>query len=239
MSQKVGRPADPHARVDLLRAAEEIFVEQGLDVAKVEDIAARAGRSKGAFYLHFDRKEDAFRQLVETMLAQLATRVDAGRSIMVQSVGATGGPLLLDQWLEQDLIVFEFIWQNRRVMRLLLEGGKSHSFSYLVDEFAERCRVNIVQFLEWGIKQGIFRDHLDVELASLMFAGAYDRVARALVRADVKPDLTRICKSAQRVLVQGIVSNGVRELIDPRVKNRTSQRARGRAHRTGRVEKSR
>ena len=72
------RPADPNAKIDLLRAAEAVFVERGLDNAKVEEITERAGHSKGSFYLHFDSKEDAFRQIVESTLARLATCLDAG-----------------------------------------------------------------------------------------------------------------------------------------------------------------
>jgi len=43
----------------------------GLDQARVDDIAARAGKSKGAFYLHFDSKEEAFREIIESLLARL------------------------------------------------------------------------------------------------------------------------------------------------------------------------
>jgi AcrR family transcriptional regulator len=224
MSQKLGRPADPHAKVDLLRAAESVFVEIGLDGAKVEDIAARAGKSKGAFYLHFANKEEAFSQIVESLLSRLASCIDDERGIMQQSCGPSGGPALLEYWLAKDVEVFEFIWQNRRVMRLLLEGGKSASFTHLMDEFAERCRVHMVTFFEWGRRQGIYRDDLDVELTSLMIAGAYDRVARQLVRTDEKPDLHKVCARIQRTLARGIVSETVNGLIDAQVKKRRGAR---------------
>ena len=73
------RAGDPTAKIKLLGAAEAEFVASGLGRAKVEDITSRAGLSKGAFYLHFESKEDAFRQLVETMVARLASLMDAAR----------------------------------------------------------------------------------------------------------------------------------------------------------------
>ncbi len=209
-----------------MRAAESVFVEIGLDASKVEDIAARAGKSKGAFYLHFAHKEEAFRQIVESLLARLAACIDDGRGIMAESCGAAGGPALMEYWLAKDVEVFEFIWQNRRVMRLLLEGGKSAAFAYLMDEFAERCRVHMVSFFEWGQRQGIYREDLDVELTSLLVAGAYDRVARQLVRTDERPDLPRICARIQRTLTRGIVSDTVNALIDAHVKKGTGSHAR-------------
>ena len=214
----MGRPADPHAKIDLLRAAEQVFVEQGLDAAKVEDIAARAGRSKGAFYLHFEHKEDAFKQIVESMLARLATCIDEGA--LMRKKGAAA---MLEHWRAKDVEIFEFVWQNRRVMLLLLEGGKSASSAYLMDEFAERSRINTIKFLEWGIQDGMFRADLDVELTSLLVSGAYDRVARQLVRAETKPDLPTLFANVQRALIAGMGSPATIRLLDASVSKRGSR----------------
>ena len=49
----------------LLDAAEEVFVRDGYEAAQLDEIAARAGRSKGAVYTHFKSKEDLFLVLFE------------------------------------------------------------------------------------------------------------------------------------------------------------------------------
>jgi AcrR family transcriptional regulator len=49
----------------LLDAAEEIFVRDGFEGAQLDEIAATAGRSKGAVYTHFKSKEDLFLALFE------------------------------------------------------------------------------------------------------------------------------------------------------------------------------
>jgi AcrR family transcriptional regulator len=49
----------------LLEAAEEIFVRDGFEGAQLDQIAAMAGRSKGAVYTHFKNKEDLFLALFE------------------------------------------------------------------------------------------------------------------------------------------------------------------------------
>src|SRR5688500_8314704 len=107
----MSRPSDPNARLKLLAAAEAVFVAHGLGEAKVEDIAARAGLSKGSFYLHFDSKEDAFRQLVERMLLRMKAQIEAWPEDSVDPQGATMAQLL-DRWVEQDLGIFDFVWQN-------------------------------------------------------------------------------------------------------------------------------
>ena len=49
----------------LLAAAEHIFARDGFEAARLEDIAARAGYTRGAFYANFDSKEEIFFALLE------------------------------------------------------------------------------------------------------------------------------------------------------------------------------
>ena len=49
----------------LLDAAEKVFVRDGYESAQLDEIAAMAGRSKGAVYTHFKSKEDLFLALFE------------------------------------------------------------------------------------------------------------------------------------------------------------------------------
>jgi AcrR family transcriptional regulator len=47
-------------RTDLLRAAEKVFARDGFEASRIEDIAAEAGRSRGAFYANFANKTEVF-----------------------------------------------------------------------------------------------------------------------------------------------------------------------------------
>lgn len=52
----------------LMEAARRIFARDGFEMARLEDIAAAAGRTRGAFYDHFRDKEDVFFALFEENL---------------------------------------------------------------------------------------------------------------------------------------------------------------------------
>lgn len=54
---------------EIVQAALEVFAEKGFAAAKLDDIAARAGISKGALYLYFETKEDIFRAVVREAVA--------------------------------------------------------------------------------------------------------------------------------------------------------------------------
>jgi AcrR family transcriptional regulator len=52
-------------RQDLLTAARLIFARDGFEVARLQDIAEAAGKTRGALYAHFKDKEDLFFAIVE------------------------------------------------------------------------------------------------------------------------------------------------------------------------------
>ena len=49
---------------EIIAAALELFVERGYASTRLEDVAARAGVSKGTLYLYFANKEDLFKAVV-------------------------------------------------------------------------------------------------------------------------------------------------------------------------------
>lgn len=61
----------------LLAAALDEFVERGFAAARMDDIAARAGLSKGTLYLYFDSKEAVFAGLVDAVALPNVAQMEA------------------------------------------------------------------------------------------------------------------------------------------------------------------
>lgn len=61
---------------EIVQAALEVFAEKGFAAAKLDEIAARAGISKGALYLYFETKEDIFRAVVREAVAPNISMVE-------------------------------------------------------------------------------------------------------------------------------------------------------------------
>src|SRR5262245_40188767 len=57
---------------EITAAALELFVERGYASTRLEDVAAKAGISKGTLYLYFANKEELFKAVVrEALVARL------------------------------------------------------------------------------------------------------------------------------------------------------------------------
>lgn len=197
------RLADRRAKIELLRAAEAEFAEHGLSAAKVEDITSRAGVSKGAFYLHFDSKEDCWREIVEGFIARLAARIEPPIAI-AQASPATAEQMLA-LWRAQDVATLEICWQNRALLGMLLSGGGGAPYSYLIDEFAERAAAQAETWVRYARAVGLYREDIDEAITATIIAGAYDRLARELIKRPKRPDIEAWCRQVQDLFMRGLL----------------------------------
>jgi AcrR family transcriptional regulator len=60
---------------EILDAALGVFAEKGFAAARMDDIAARAGVTKGTIYLYFDGKESVFKTLVRESIGTTLTSI--------------------------------------------------------------------------------------------------------------------------------------------------------------------
>ena len=76
-----------HARPEEITAAAlELFVERGYAGTRLDDVAARAGISKGTLYLYFENKEELFKAVVREGLVSPIAEI---RGIVDQFGGST------------------------------------------------------------------------------------------------------------------------------------------------------
>jgi AcrR family transcriptional regulator len=200
------RTADPKAKITLLRAAEEVFAERGLAAAHVEEIAKRAGLSKGAFYLHFESKETALKQLVESFLARMGTFFAPPTDYPDLPEDADD---LLDFAIERDAQIFDYLWQNRAILRIL---PTCHgAYDYLTEAFRAEIDVRNREWIGHFVKTGLWRADVDVELASALISGAYNELTGKMVRCESRPPLDEWLRFAQETFVRAF---GAPELIE-------------------------
>jgi len=199
------RPSDPLARARLLEAAKAIFSEKGLDRAKVEDITNLAQLSKGAFYLHFESKEEAFQELLAGIVSHLERLLDDAGDLQLATLPGAGGLAgYVDDCHVRNVEIYAFIWENRALMAMLMDGGGSANYQHLIEDFAQRAQRQTAALLQHGVEIGLYREDLDVEAAAAFIAGGFDRIARQLVKSPRKPDLDQMLREVQRQLLGGV-----------------------------------
>ncbi len=195
----MARIPDPTAKIALLRTATDVFAERGLEGAKVEDITRRARQSKGAFYLHFQSKEDAFRQVVEAFLARLADIYKSPKDF--ETLPASGAEVVRF-WLERDEQMLEFLWQNRSVVTMV--AGCQGQNAYLLDAFRLEVRRTCRAWVELSQKRGMMDSKLSSELVATLVCGAYDELCRQMIRSPRKPPILDWLRQTLAIFLRGL-----------------------------------
>jgi AcrR family transcriptional regulator len=117
-------------RKALLDAAFCIFVRDGFEASRIEDIAAEAGRSRGAFYVNFANKAEAFLALREQQFLKHEARFQeqlqgqATREEQRQAVEEHVVELVLDK--SYILLELEFKLFVIRHPRMLKRAAQKH-----------------------------------------------------------------------------------------------------------------
>jgi AcrR family transcriptional regulator len=152
--RKEARPSE------LTAAALALFVEKGFAATRLDDVAARAGVSKGTLYLYFESKEALFKAVIEEgMVAALAAA--AQRLSDFHGSAAELLQQLLFGWWEQ-------IGQTPMAGVTKLIACESSNFPEVAQYYHERVltrgRALLRTTLQRGVASGEFRP-VDIETA--------------------------------------------------------------------------
>jgi AcrR family transcriptional regulator len=117
-------------RKALLEAASHVFVRDGFEASRIEDIAREAGRSRGAFYVNFSSKAEAFLALREQQFLMFEARFRKqlqGQTTREEQRQAVE-ELMVDLTLEKSYILLELEFKLFAIRhpRLLKRLAKKH-----------------------------------------------------------------------------------------------------------------
>jgi len=151
-------------RAQLFAAAMAVCAEKGFHATTVDDIAARAGLSKGAVYHHFESKLDLFVSLLEDSMDEFAEMIDHGTRgsaregvlAVIRAALAAFAPELRHAFVE-----------------LFVVGLREPAFAERFRRHYDGMIAAGAKLIRSGIESGELRADLDPEQASrLVFIGA-------------------------------------------------------------------
>jgi len=154
-------PTVPHIRQrrkearpqELLDAALQLFVERGFAAARMEEVAALAGVSKGTLYLYYPSKEELLKAVIRH---RLSNEIEAGALEVAQHTG-THAELLRDLLAHWWLRVLDS--PTSGVFKLIITEVRSFPdiAGYYFREVVEPGSELIGGVLQRGIAAGEFR----------------------------------------------------------------------------------
>ncbi len=192
---------------ELLDAALDLFVEKGYAATRVEEVAARAGVSKGTLFLYFARKEELFKAVVHE---NLSARFVEWNAEYESFEGSTADMLryCLATWWER-------VGSTRTSGLTKLIMGEAHNFpdlaAFYQAEVVEPAIALIRRILQRGIDRGEFRP-VDAEYAvysvtsTIIFLVTWKHAVGSCVPASAALDPERYLVSQVDILLNGLAT---------------------------------
>jgi len=151
---------------EIADAAFEVFAEKGYAGARVEEVAKRAGVSKGLLYLYFRTKEELFKAVIMSVaIRRVDSLLVAVEETELSSEDFIRGPLaaFMKQVPRSPIAV---------VIRLLIAEGHQHPdlVDYYWDNVVSKGLGAISGFVERGVERGEFRRSDVTDLPQLFIA---------------------------------------------------------------------
>jgi TetR/AcrR family fatty acid metabolism transcriptional regulator len=148
------RPAhatEPERRLALLKAAFREVAEKGFSEVTLDDIARRAGVSKGVTLYYFDSKDELFRELFGWLIDSIHAR-------MREAVGAVEEPVAKVRALVA--LIFPSPSKNRAFFRAFVDfcgmAARREAFRLVNERFYAGCRDIDGGIVEEGMRRGVF-----------------------------------------------------------------------------------
>jgi AcrR family transcriptional regulator len=176
---------------EITEAAFAAFAEKGFTATKVEDVARRAGVSKGLLYLYFKTKEELFKAVIRSVVMP---RVDElTRALDSSELGA-------EDFIRGPMLAFMKRLPGSPasiVIRLMISEAPKHPdlVDFYWDNVASRGLGALRQLLERGVANGEFRDSAVNELPQLFIAPVMMSVVWGIVFADRSLDTDKLIET--------------------------------------------
>lgn len=176
--RKDDRPAE------ITRAAQAAFVENGFAAARMDDIAARAGVSKGLIYAYFPTKVALFESVLRANIVPVLSNIAEAVRADIQTPAREHIRLVVET-VYRELVLTE----RRRLLHLVIAEGVRFPeiTAYYYSEVITKGRDLMSSIIERGISRGEFARRGMEVYPEIIMAPALLAVLWSLLLADAAP----------------------------------------------------
>ena len=146
---------------EILQAALEVFTDRGFAATKLEDVARRAGVTKGTIYLYYENKEALFKALVRETIVPVIAKGEA----LAHSFTGTARDLFEQLVREYFRLVGDTPLSGIPRLMIAEAGNFPELARFYYEEVVTRGHRLMAGVLERGMKAGEFR-RVDVAVAT-------------------------------------------------------------------------
>lgn len=192
-------------RSRILEAAISVFAEKGFHVARISDIAHRAGVADGTIYLYFKHKEDILLSIFEEKMDELMAELSAALE------GVTDPRDRVRAFARHHVYQLRKHPELAQVFQVELRQSRKFQSEYRPEKLWDYLEM-FGKMIQEGQEQGLFRKDVDPFVTRWAFFGSLDEISIqwVLARKRERFNLESAADQVAEVLLRGMAAEEAR-----------------------------
>ena len=194
-------------RQHIIMTAGELFFRLGIRSVSIDDICHELGMSKKTFYVYFASKDELIEQLLQANLNYIRGKMQ--KLLEMNDFRQLVKAFLKHQEAEKNDV--------RRVPQLVYDLKKYYPRQFA--DFQVQCfemqKEYLKNYLELGVKEGLVRANLNIELTAVVFAKIHNDAIRDFEEIEAhNHNMHQLAHTAMDVFVRGVLSEEGMKLFE-------------------------
>ena len=186
-------------REEILQVAIKRMRQVGIRSVSVDDICHELGMSKKTFYVYFAAKDDLVQAILHKHEQKVAHELDNALSKRTITQVIVEWAKIANSANKKDLKTPPMMYDLEKYYPQLFSAHKN-----VMRKTTEKI---LVQFLEKGVGEGIFRAEIDVDIVAMMFLDMQYRLLDLMAGAQMtKEEVHRIGRQRMDIMMRGILT---------------------------------
>lgn len=181
---------------DIIQKIADIYFRYGIKSVTMDDLARELGVSKKTLYLHFDDKKD----VVKKVIHHLIHIQKCGISDMLNKPGANA----IDKLMMMTIFFAEHLKNSNASLTYDLQKYYPDVWDEVLEFKREEIFRHIIDNIETGIKEGLYRDDLNYEIIARAYVSRMEMYQTDLWQPLDKYSLTEVFRTLFIYHIRGI-----------------------------------
>jgi AcrR family transcriptional regulator len=164
---------------EIMRATYQAVFQHGYSATTISKIADEFDKSKSLIYYHYEDKEQLLGDFLEYLLDELESDLAASDGEDPKSHLLEIVDLLLPSDLEDERFRFQ-----RALLELRAQAPYHESYRHQFERSDDLVVSLLVEAIEWGIEEDVFRAVNSREVAEFVYSAAYGAIERGVTIDD-------------------------------------------------------
>ena len=199
-------------RENILQVAIERMQQVGIRSVSVDDICHELGMSKKTFYVYFASKDDLVQAILHKHEQKVAHDLDNALSKRTITQVIVEWAKIAQSTQKKDLKTPAMMYDLEKYYPQLFKQHKTY--------MRAATEAVLVQFLQKGVEEGVFRKEIDEKIVAMVFIDIQYKLMEFMSKGEKsREEILRIGQQGMDILVRGILTeNGLLRLRE-KVKN--------------------